>query len=142
MHEEAAVRERTRFRASWLKARALRVPARIMCRECEWASGFGTMIPVVCVDRVDVAREAMTYTHVLPEKAVSEEIVPVSADARGAGESARLVDEAEDVKRDLWGQCTQEVAFEQGGDRRRKEEQFQGCAFLDERVQVLSSRSR
>ena len=89
-----------------------------------------------------IVREPVADAHDLPEAVVLEELVPVPADAGCARERAGVVDEAEDVQRDLWGECAEEVALEERGDRGGEEEQLGRRAFLDERVEVLPPRGR
>ena len=97
------------------------------------------MLAAEAGDGVGVAREAVADAHGAPEVGVAEEGVPVAAHARGTGERARVVDEAEDVERDLGRECAEEVALEERGDRRGEEEELRGRALLDERVEVLAT---
>lgn len=94
----------------------------------------------IALDCVWIVREPVADAHGLPQAVVLEELVPVPADAGCTADRAGIVDEAEDVQRDLWGKRAEEVALEERGDRRGQEEQLGGRAFLDERVEVLTPR--
>ncbi|PIL37581.1 hypothetical protein GSI_01275 [Ganoderma sinense ZZ0214-1] len=89
---------------------------------------------------IGVVREPVPDAHRLPQTVILEQLVPVPADTCGASERARIVDEAEDVQRDLGRERAEEVPLQKRGDRRGQEEQLRGRAFLDECVEVLPPR--
>ena len=67
---------------------------------------------------------AMHSTHAPPHVFFRHQFVPVFADHRGAHKRRGIVDEAENVQRQLGGQPKEEVSFQQGRDGRRDEQKL------------------
>ena len=110
------------------------------CFECQCRPLVHAMLVAEALDGLGVAREAVPDAHRAPEKVILEELVPVPTHARRAGERARVVDEAEDIERDLGRERAEEIALEERSDGRREEEELRRRAFLDEGLQVLPPR--
>lgn len=60
----------------------------------------------------------------LPEMMVFEESVPVPVDGACPSDGLYVVDEAEDVEGEFWGEFFEKVAFEKRGDGGGNEEEF------------------
>lgn len=55
----------------------------------------------------------MTYGHRLPQELVLQEFIPVLADKCSTSERARVINEAENVKRYLGRKGAEKIAFEE-----------------------------